>query len=95
MPHVLGTRIETDATGATAVPGLWVEGNVSNVQGQVVSSAVAGLAAGAAINAELIAEDTRRAVDHHPRRGRARPSLSRSERSPDQLLGDQVDAEEN
>jgi hypothetical protein len=50
---------------------------------RVVSSAAAGIAAGAAINADLVAEDTRRPVDHQPRRGRARPSLSRSERSPD------------
>jgi thioredoxin reductase len=57
---LVGTQIEADPTGATAVPGVWVAGNVANVQAQVISSAAGGLAAGAAINADLIAEDTRR-----------------------------------
>lgn len=60
--HVIGTQVPADPTGATAVPGLWVAGNVANLQAQVISSAAAGLAAGAAINADLIAEDAARAV---------------------------------
>ncbi len=63
--HVLGTRIEADATGATAVPGVWVAGNVTDLPAQVVTSAAAGLAAGAAINGDLIAADTKTAVDAH------------------------------
>jgi len=66
--HVLGTRIEADATGATAVAGLWAAGNVTDLQAQVVSSAAAGLAVGAAINADLIAEEARTALDAHRRR---------------------------
>ncbi|MBA2559095.1 MAG: NAD(P)/FAD-dependent oxidoreductase [Propionibacteriales bacterium] len=63
--HVLGTRIEADATGATDVPGVWVAGNVADIQAQVVSAAAAGLSAGAAINVDLIAEETQSAVERH------------------------------
>jgi thioredoxin reductase len=48
--------------GATVVPGVWVAGNVTDLKAQVISSAAAGLNAGAAINADLIAEDVRVAV---------------------------------
>jgi thioredoxin reductase/SAM-dependent methyltransferase len=61
--HVIGTRIEADPAGATAVAGVWVAGNVADLQAQVITAAAAGLAAGAAINADLVAEDTRRAVE--------------------------------
>ncbi|MFC4017755.1 FAD-dependent oxidoreductase [Micromonospora sp. GCM10011542] len=61
--HVVGSQIPADATGATSVPGVWVAGNVADVRGQVIAAAAAGLAAGAAINADLIAEETRAAVD--------------------------------
>ncbi|MEU7923979.1 bifunctional NAD(P)/FAD-dependent oxidoreductase/class I SAM-dependent methyltransferase [Micromonospora sp. NPDC049107] len=60
--HVVGTQIPADATGATTVPGVWVAGNVADLRGQVITSAAAGLMAGAAINADLIAEETRDAV---------------------------------
>jgi len=60
--HVLGSYVPADATGATAVPGVWVAGNVTDPRGQVITAAAAGLMAGAAINADLIAEDTARAV---------------------------------
>jgi len=63
--HVIGTRIEADPTGATSVPGVWVAGNVGDIQAQVVSSAAGGLMAGAAINADLVVEDARRAADAH------------------------------
>jgi SAM-dependent methyltransferase len=45
------------------VPGVWVAGNVADLRAQVINSAAAGLAAGAAINADLIAEETRLAVE--------------------------------
>ncbi len=61
--HVVGTRIEADARGATTVPGVWVAGNVTDVQAQVVTAAASGLAAGAALNGDLIAEETRDAVE--------------------------------
>ena len=60
--HVVGSAVAADPTGATAVPGVWVAGNVSDLSAQVVVSAAAGMRAGAMINADLIAEDTRRAV---------------------------------
>jgi thioredoxin reductase len=60
--HLIGTQIEADRTGATAVPGVWVAGNLADIQAQLVTAAAAGLAAGAAINADLAAEDARRAA---------------------------------
>jgi thioredoxin reductase len=63
-PHPLGYGefIRADATGQTDVPGVWVAGNVSDLAATVVSSAAAGVTAAAAINADLVNEDTRRAV---------------------------------
>jgi len=61
-PSGMGEHIEADATGLTAVPGVWVAGNVTNPTAQVLGSANAGAMAGAAINADLVAEDTREAV---------------------------------
>ena len=58
--HPLGTRIEADRTGATAVPGVWVAGNLTDPQAQVVGAAAAGLMAGAAINFDLVLDDARR-----------------------------------
>jgi thioredoxin reductase len=66
--YVVGRQVPTDVTGATAVPGVWVAGNVANVHAQVITSAAAGLNAAAAINADLVADDTRSAVDDHRRR---------------------------
>ncbi|RZK85068.1 MAG: NAD(P)/FAD-dependent oxidoreductase [Rhodococcus sp. (in: high G+C Gram-positive bacteria)] len=60
--HVIGTAVASDATGATAVPGVWVAGNVADPKAQVIVAAGAGLSAAAAINADLIMEDTRLAV---------------------------------
>jgi thioredoxin reductase (NADPH) len=60
--QVVGSSIAADRTGATAVPGVWVAGNVADMMAQVILSAGAGLTAGAAINANLVAEDTRKAV---------------------------------
>jgi thioredoxin reductase/SAM-dependent methyltransferase len=60
--HVVGSAIAADPTGATDVPGVWVAGNVTSVLDQVVAAAAAGVRAGAAVNADLIAAETRRAV---------------------------------
>jgi thioredoxin reductase len=62
---VVGSAVPADPTGATAVPGVWVAGNVSDLSAQVVVSAAAGLRAGAMINADLVAEDARLAVEAH------------------------------
>jgi len=60
--QVVGTFIAADPSGATAVPGLWVAGNVADLRAQVISSAAGGLTAAAAINAGLVAEDVRHAM---------------------------------
>ncbi|WP_405439610.1 NAD(P)/FAD-dependent oxidoreductase [Streptomyces niveus] len=60
--QVVGSHVPTDPAGATSVPGVWAAGNVADPTETVIGSAVAGLRAGAAINADLTAEDTRRAV---------------------------------
>jgi thioredoxin reductase len=60
---VIGTRIAADPTGATEAPGVWVAGNVADMSLQVIGAAAAGVRAGAAINADLTAEETRRAVE--------------------------------
>jgi thioredoxin reductase len=65
--QVMGTQIEADPSGATSVPGVWVAGNLANIAAQVITSAAAGLTAGAAINADLAAEDAKRAAGTAPR----------------------------
>jgi thioredoxin reductase len=60
--HVVGSAVGGDPTGATAVPGVWVAGNVADMSAQVVVSAAAGMRAGAMINADLVAEEARLAV---------------------------------
>jgi thioredoxin reductase len=60
--HVLGTFVPADPTGATSVPGVWVAGNVSDPMAQVVVAAAAGLRAAAALNGDLVLEDTATAV---------------------------------
>jgi len=63
-PHPLGIgeHIAADTTGLTAVPGVWVAGNVADVMAQVLASAEAGARAAAAINADLITDDVQAAV---------------------------------
>ena len=63
--HPMGTRIEADPTGATSVPGVWVAGNIADIQAHVMTSAASGLAAGAAINLDLVLADARHAADAH------------------------------
>ena len=61
-PLGMGEFVAADATGLTDVPGVWVAGNVTDLTAQVVSAAAGGVVAAAAINADLIAEETRQAV---------------------------------
>ena len=63
---MVGTRIEADPSGATTAPGVYVAGNVTDLQAQVITSAAAGLMAGAAINLDLVAEDARHAATARP-----------------------------
>jgi thioredoxin reductase len=65
--QLIGTQIDADPSGATSVPGLWVAGNLAAINAQVISSAAAGLTAGAVINADLAAEDARHAVNAYRR----------------------------
>jgi thioredoxin reductase len=60
--HVVGSHIAADPMGATPIPGVWVAGNVTSLFDQVIAAAAAGARAGAAINADLIAQETRQAV---------------------------------
>jgi thioredoxin reductase len=63
-PMGVGHHVEVNPMGgATAVPGVWAAGNVADLMGQVMASAASGVMAGAAINAHLVAEETRLAVD--------------------------------
>jgi thioredoxin reductase len=61
-PAGVGEHIRADPTGRTDVPGVWVAGNVTDPVAQVGAAAAAGAGAGAQINADLVAEETRRAV---------------------------------
>ena len=67
-PRGIGEFIAADPTGATDVPGVWVAGNVTDLTAQVVTAAAGGVTAAAAINADLIAEETRLAVDDYRNR---------------------------
>jgi thioredoxin reductase len=61
-PAGVGEHIPADPTGRTDVPGVWVAGNVTDLTAHVGVAAAAGAVAGAQINADLIAEETRQAV---------------------------------
>lgn len=55
--HVFGTQVQASPIGATSVPGVWVAGNVSAMQAQVITAAAAGTMAGAQVNMELVQAD--------------------------------------
>ncbi len=61
-PMGVGEHIPAQPDGQTEVPGVWVAGNATDLMAQVGASAAAGAMAGARINADLIAEETRQAV---------------------------------
>jgi len=65
--HAIGSQVPADLTGATAVPGVWVAGNVADVRAHVIAAAAAGMNAAAAINTDLISEETCDAVDAYRR----------------------------
>ena len=64
-PMGVGTHVPADSTGLTAVPGVWVAGNVADPAAGIVNAAAAGSWAAAMMNADLIVEDTARAVAEH------------------------------
>lgn len=62
--HPMGGQfVPTGPMGATDVPGVWAAGNIADLAATVAVSMGAGVSAGAAINMDLITEDTRRAVE--------------------------------
>lgn len=61
-PSGVGEHIPADPTGRTETAGVWVAGNITDLAAQVGSAASAGALAGAAINADLIGEETHVAV---------------------------------
>ncbi|MDQ1721176.1 MAG: hypothetical protein QOI26_910 [Pseudonocardiales bacterium] len=71
-PMGIGEHIQADASGLSAVAGVWIAGNAADLGAQVITAAAGGLAAAAAINADLIAEETQQAVTTH-RHGVERP----------------------
>ena len=56
-PAGMGTYLETDADGATAVPGVWAAGNVTDLKAQVLASAAAAAWTAVMINNHLMAEE--------------------------------------
>ncbi|MDQ4097939.1 MAG: NAD(P)/FAD-dependent oxidoreductase [Actinomycetota bacterium] len=62
-PSGLGEHIPVDPSSRTDVPGIWAAGNVADLAAQVGTSAAAGAFAAAQINADLVADETRRAVE--------------------------------
>ncbi len=61
-PTDLGDFLETDATGATAVPGLYAAGNATDPSQQVVQAAADGSRVGAMISFSLAHDDIRAAA---------------------------------
>ena len=61
-PSGLGDFVETDATGATVVPGLYAAGNVTDPSQQVLQAAANGSRVGAMISFSLADDDIRAAA---------------------------------
>ena len=61
-PTGLGDHVATDETGATAVPGLYAAGNVTDPSQQVVQAAADGSRVGAMISFSLAHDDMRAAA---------------------------------
>ncbi|HEY3060535.1 MAG TPA: NAD(P)/FAD-dependent oxidoreductase [Chloroflexota bacterium] len=82
-PHPMGfgEYIAAEPTGKTAAAGVWVAGNIGDLSAGVAVAAGSGVAAASAINADLVAEDTRvyrtrRTVPASPSTSTSRPSGS-------------------
>ena len=54
--------VRVDTAGRTSVSGVWAAGNVSNPRAQVITAAGEGSAAAISINADLVEEDARDAL---------------------------------
>jgi thioredoxin reductase len=64
-PMGIGDFLETDADGATTVPGVWAAGNVTDMRAQVLASAAAGAWTAVVINYHLMAEELAADVATH------------------------------
>ncbi|MEU4365386.1 NAD(P)/FAD-dependent oxidoreductase [Promicromonospora sp. NPDC023987] len=62
LPNGMGRHVVTGMAGTTDVPGVWVAGNATDLSAQVGASAAAGAMAGAHLNGDLVAADTRAAL---------------------------------
>ncbi len=67
-PGGVGEHLPADPAGRSEVPGVWVAGNVTDLAAQVGAASSSGAAAAAQINADLVAEETREAVERHRHR---------------------------
>ncbi len=70
--HPMGSFIAADPAGRTAVPGVWVAGNAADLSAQVSAASAEGARVAAQINADLVSEDTDRAVARLEQAGAAR-----------------------
>ncbi|WP_430503098.1 NAD(P)/FAD-dependent oxidoreductase [Micromonospora trifolii] len=66
-PSGMGHHLPADQFGRSQVPGVWLAGNVTDLTAQVGAAAAAGATAGQHLNADLVAEDARAAVERHRR----------------------------
>jgi thioredoxin reductase len=71
-----GQHVTTDPDGLTAVQGVWAAGNICDPTAQLITAASAGVKAATAINADLVDEDTRHAVEAARRASFPRAALS-------------------
>jgi len=61
-PSGFGDYVEVDPLGQSAVPGVYLAGNVTDLSAQVMGAAAAGTRAGAAVNIDLVTTDAREKV---------------------------------
>ncbi|MEJ3652828.1 NAD(P)/FAD-dependent oxidoreductase [Actinomycetes bacterium KLBMP 9759] len=62
-PAGIGRRLAAEPTSLQVAPGVWAAGNADNLMAQVANAAADGVRAAIALNADLVAEDVRRAVE--------------------------------
>jgi thioredoxin reductase len=57
-PSGAGVHVPADPMGRSDVTGVWVAGNLTDPTAQVITAAAQGARAGAAVNADLVSEET-------------------------------------
>ena len=58
----MAVHVPVDPTGRTSVPGVWAAGNLAEPMAQVGAAAASGAMAGAAVNGDLVIEESELAV---------------------------------